>query len=477
MLNKLKVSRVTIGLIAIVMSLSLAVPVPQVNAISTCPIDLLSSLTPNNTNFNDPDAVSVGVKFTVRGAGRMIGVKYYKGADNYGPLGVGIWDLTSNTSNGGGSTNGSDFSSGWKTFPFVPQEEVIGGHTYLLWMHFPHGHYAADGGSAGGINSFENHGFGDEDGIISIDQGNSGVYEYTTDRTVKPTHYTTTNYWISPILKDDVAPSAPGAVTATDTAAGPAINWASPGYDANNIPSTATPAHTIITRTSSEEGAATVGVQAGGQTSWTDVPNDPTALPGRTYTYSVKNQDYCGNLSTDSSAQVSTASQSLNHIFSTNPAATDTGQTTPVTVGMRWNANTAGKVWGVRYYRTDSSTIPSSGNFKVGLWDNDGTLLASRTVPSGNAQVGWTDVRFTSPVDVDANHDYVIGYFAPNGLEAYTNNTLSSLVHDTGSSLTAVADSGTTPNGVYSLDSSFQYPSTRSSHAAWYGVDVDFYIP
>src|SRR4051812_16267036 len=69
----------------------------NVGALSSCPTDLLSGLTPQNTNFNDPDPVNVGVKFEVRGAPFVNGVKFYKGTDNTGTHVAHLYDVTSST--------------------------------------------------------------------------------------------------------------------------------------------------------------------------------------------------------------------------------------------------------------------------------------------------------------------------------------------------------------------------------------------
>ena len=444
-------------------------------ALSICSpaIDLFSSLTPNITNFSDSNAINAGVKFNVGGSPTITGVKFYKGIDNTGTHVAHLYDATTSTDLAS-ATFSSETGSGWQSVNFSSAIPVTSTHNYVVWVSMPNGHYAVDSTGTGGNNNLEsvsNGGHGPfTHPALEVSAGtNSGVYSYTSDHTATPSNGTNNNYWVSPVLFDETAPQNNSGVDATDAAAGPAITWSSAGHDTNGTYSDGSLRATYIERTHGMTNDGIVGYQNGGQSSWTDGPNDPTALPGTSYTYTVKNIDQCGNISTGSSDTVTTASQSLSHLFSSDPTTHDTAQTSPLTVGMHWQTSTAGDVWGVRFYRENSSDL--SSRYNVGLWDNDGTLLASREVPAGNQQEGWIDVRFNSPISVSANHDYVVGYFSQGG-ESYTSNVFTSTV--TNGSLSARADSSGTPNGVYSIGNSMSFPNTRASNAIWYGVDVNF---
>lgn len=449
-------------------------PLPA-RAISSCPADPLSALTPYTADYStDANAINAGVKFKVNGAPYVQGVSFYKGSGNTGVHVAHLYDMTTSTDLAS-ETYTSETTSGWQSVDFSSVVQVNDAHNYMVWVSMPNGNYAVDG-APGGSNSFDEHGqFGASDDVVYLPGGSStGVYAYSSDDTAVPNSTTGNNLWVSPIVADATAPNNNSGLSASDATAGPTLTWSGMGYDTNSATSTGTPVRTVISRTANEEGSSVIAAQAGGQTGLVGT-NDPTALPGRQYFYTVKNQDACGHLSTGATTTVNTAARSLTRLFSSNPSTLDTGQTDPVTVGMRWSTASAGNVWGARFYR-GSNTAPTSGQFQVGLWDNDGTLLASRSVLAGNQQGGWIDVRFSSPVSVSANHDYVLGYYSPNGKEMYTNDTFDSAVNPM-NGLTAPADSSGTPNGVYSTSSSFSYPGTQSGNSTWYGVDVDFYVP
>jgi hypothetical protein len=451
-------------------------------------MDLLSTYTPHVTDYNDTSAINAGVKFQGLGAPSIAGVKFYKSSNNTGTHVAHLYDVTASTELTS-ATFSSETSSGWQNVNFSSAAPISNTHTYMVWVSMPNGHYAADSLGTGGVNNFESteveFGHGDWGGdqgpgdgaealLITAGDGN-GVYSYTSNHTDVPATGTNNNYWISPTFIDTTNPGNNTGVSATDNAAGPALTWSGQGHDTNSATSTGQIRSTIIERIQGESSDWTIEYQDGDLTNWTDGPNDPTALPGTGYIYVVKNVDYCGNVSTGSTSTVTTASRSLSHLFSSNPGAVDTGETGGLTVGMHWQTSTAGNVWGVRYHRGSAASPFINGRFRVGLWDNDGTLLASREVPHGNMQSGWVDVRFNAPVSISANHDYVIGYFTPIGLESYTNNVFDSAVTN-GSLSGRAADTGA-PNGVYSYGSSMAFPSTASSNNTWYGVDVNFYVP
>ena len=55
-----------------------------------------------------------------------------------------------------------------------------------------------------------------------------------------------------------------------------------------------------------------------------------------------------------------------------------------------------------------------TGDVRVGLAADDGTLLATATF-TGETAWGWQSVNFANPVPVTAGTTYVAGYYAPNG--------------------------------------------------------------
>lgn len=474
MLKNLK--RVAISVVALIMAVWLPALLPgaqEVRALSTCPTDPLSHLTPYNTSVGDSAAINVGVKFEVRGAPYVQGVKFYKTTANTGTHIAHLYDVTTSTDLAS-ATFTSESGSGWQSVTFESNVQVRDDHTYMVWVSMPNGNYAADSVYAGGANFFGNyswaHGpFGDSEDVVRIPTGNQGVYTYTSDHTAVPGNANEANYWVSPVVGDVTNPGNNSGYSSSHSG-GRTVSWSTTGVDTNSSTSSGAITRTKLVRQQGEL-FENLGYISGSNSSITDV----TATAGTSYTYHLTNVDACGNTSSGNSTTTNAGSvQAYTTLFgSTTPSATDTSQTTPVTVGMRFNSSSAGNVAGVRVYRASGVYPTGTAHLTVGLWDTSGNLLASRSLLPGNQQSGWINVAFSSPVSISANTDYVVGYYSPNGREEYTNNVFDNAV--TSGTLTAPADTTGARNGVYSSNSTMSYPSTASPNNTWYGVDVNFY--
>ena len=146
-----------------------------------------------------------------------------------------------------------------------------------------------------------------------------------------------------------------------------------------------------------------------------------------------------------------------------NPAAADSSA---VEVGVKFTADVAGTVTGIRFYKDSTNTGTHVGN----LWTAGGTLLASATF-SGETASGWQQVNFATPVPIAANTVYVASYHTDVGHYAEDDNYFTSEV-DSGP-LHALADGASDPNGVYAYGSTSTFPNT-GYQASNYWVDVVF---
>lgn len=147
---------------------------------------------------------------------------------------------------------------------------------------------------------------------------------------------------------------------------------------------------------------------------------------------------------------------------SDTPAVTNSANSRPVEIGVRFKANVAGQVVGVRFYKGTQNTGTHTGK----LWTADGKQLGSVTF-TGESASGWQTATFSKPIDVAANTLYVASYFSPTGHQSYTRNTFST----TRSVGPLSAPAGT--NNVYLYASQGGFPATayRSTN---YWVDVLF---
>ena len=137
-------------------------------------------------------------------------------------------------------------------------------------------------------------------------------------------------------------------------------------------------------------------------------------------------------------------------------------------LGVRFTADVAGVVNGVRFYKGAGNTGTHTGT----LWTSSGQQLATATF-SGETASGWQQVTFSSPVAVAANTTYVASYHAPNGGYAHDAGYFQSSGVDNGSLARTRGYRGTAPNGVYAYGASTVYPD-QTFQAANYWVDVLF---
>ncbi len=139
-------------------------------------------------------------------------------------------------------------------------------------------------------------------------------------------------------------------------------------------------------------------------------------------------------------------------------------------LGMRFQANTAGFVTQLRYYRAAADA--GDTDVREGhLWSAGGGLLGTVTFTSGPGQSGWQVATLATPVELQAGGAYVVSYHTADNYTA-TPNYFGSAVSDATGALTAPASSPSAGNGVYAYGG-VQMP-TATYGAANYWVDLVF---
>lgn len=144
---------------------------------------------------------------------------------------------------------------------------------------------------------------------------------------------------------------------------------------------------------------------------------------------------------------------------------------TDYTLGTVFSADADGKIYGARWYFPD--TMPSHPVVAtLYSWTNDSTGSALASATFSNPQAGWSQVLFSSPVNITANTKYVITAWTSD-YYASTSSLYTSAV--TNGHLTAIQDTTGPPiahNGKYiSGIGSPAYPTTTFS-ASGYFTDV-----
>ena len=248
-------------------------------------------------------------------------------------------------------------------------------------------------------------------------------------------------------------PGAPTAVSAIAKSSGAQLSWTAPSSGGSS-PITSyriTPYIGSTAQAATTTGSAATSASVGGLTN------------GTAYTFKVAAINSAGP-GADSTASASITP--YNTVFDlATPATVDSGDGSSVELGFKFRSDLAGTVNGIRFYKASTNTGTHVGS----LWSSTGTLLAQANF-SGESASGWQQVKFSSPVTVQANTTYVAGYLAPNGHYSVNGPTLANGVDN--SPLHAIAN-GTSANGVYIYGSTARFP-TNTFQASNYWVDVLF---
>ncbi len=248
------------------------------------------------------------------------------------------------------------------------------------------------------------------------------------------------------------APAAPTAVSASPRNSAVVVNWTAPNDGGSPITGYKVTAFEGAT----ELGFATV---SGSSTSTTI----ESLTNGTSYTFKVAATNAIGTGA--ASAASNAAMPRLTLLEQATPATPDVNDPGPVVLGVRFNSSVAGKIYGIRFYKSAANTGPHT----VALWDTSGIVLAEATATS-ETESGWQEVMFSTPITIAANTDYIAGYLSPKGHYSVTGGGFATAV--TNGPLTGVAD-GSKSNGLYAYSSTLTFPSS-SFGSANYFVDVIF---
>ncbi|WP_162605809.1 DUF4082 domain-containing protein [Jiangella aurantiaca] len=154
-----------------------------------CPCSLWSDTdTPATANWNDPDAVQVGVRVTPAADGVITGIRFYKGPQNTGTHTGYLW--SSSGQKLGEVVFGNETASGWQTVRFATPIDVTAGETYVASYYTTVGRYAV---TANGLADPITR------GPLSV-PANGGAYIYGTGF---PSATAPHNFWVDVIFRSD----------------------------------------------------------------------------------------------------------------------------------------------------------------------------------------------------------------------------------------------------------------------------------
>jgi hypothetical protein len=409
---------------------------------------------PAIVTVNDNSAVELGVKFQATSAGKVIGVRFYKGPQNTGTHVGNLWSSSGALLATVSFT--SETASGWQQATFSNPVTLTQGATYVVSYH-TNGFYSADGNYF--ANALTN---GPLTAPSSAASGGNGVYAYGSSSVFPTSSYNAANYWV------DVAFAVAGALGNQSPTANNDSGFITPENTALQIPASALLANDTdpngyplsITSVSSPSNG-TVTYDSGTQVVTFVPANNYMGSAG--FTYSITN-GHGGTASANVSLTVSAPVLSL-FSASSSPGNVTINDSSSVELGVKFQTSTTGKIVGIRFYKGPQNIGVHVGN----LWSSTGGLLATATFSNETAS-GWQQVYFSSPVALAVGTTYVASYHT-SGFYSADGNYFANAV--TNGPLTAPSSGASGGNGVYAYGSSSSFPA-NAYNAANYWVDVLF---
>ena len=445
----------------------------------TCPCSIWDNnvVPARPAETTDNKAVELGLKFRSSVAGRVAGVRFYKGATNTGTHIGRLWTRTGQQLAQVTFTN--ETASGWQEARFSAPVDIQANTTYVVSYHAPAGNYAS------GLDFFRDAAV-DRPPLRALrdgEDGGNGLYGYGPSGTFPTGLYRSENYWVDVVFETgagapDVTPPTVAAVTPARGATGVAESANVTVRFSEPVNPTTVNATTITLRNASGTAIpAAVTYDSGSNTATLD----PTAaLAASTlHTALVRGgaagvQDFAGNpLAADDSWTFTTRAPSSSGCPcslwqpTARPQKESENDRKAVEVGTRFRSDIDGVITGIRYYKGALNTGTHTGH----LWSATGQLLATATFTNETA-TGWQQVTFANPVAISANTNYVASYHAPVGGYAVTDRQFFTAAVDA-PPLHALRDGDGGANGLYSYGPSGTFP-TGTYRSEGYWVDVVF---
>ncbi|KQV33388.1 MULTISPECIES: DUF4082 domain-containing protein [unclassified Rhizobium] len=410
--------------------------------------------TPAQTSTNDPNGVELGMKFVASAQGTITGIRYYKSALDTGTHSGSLWTTTGTRL--ATATFVNETASGWQTVMFSQPVAITAGTTYVASFH-SNGNYAVS------PNYFNvNRTNGPLTAPSSSSSGGNGVYAYGSTSTFPGGSYNASNYWVDVLFERSASNTAP--VAAND-----------PGIPAQANTPVSIQASVLLANDNDADGdpLTITGVSnaVNGTVAFNSQTNTITFTPTTGYSgaasfrYAIS--DGRGGTSSAQVSLVVAPPGDTQSLFSSSatPTTVTVNDNSPVNLGMKFQADTAGWVTGIKFYKGPSNTGPHTGY----LWSASGALLATATFANESAS-GWQTVNLSNEVAITANTTYVVSY-STNGSYSATGNFFANSVSN--QNLHAFSSALSGGNGVYAYGTSGLFPGNSYNSTNYY-VDVAF---
>jgi hypothetical protein len=357
---------------------------------------------PSIIEVGDPDAVTLGVRFSATANGIIRGIRFYKAAGNTGTHVGALWSASGESL--ATAVFSDESTSGWQTVYFPQPVSVTAGTEYVASYRTPVGHYSATPAA------YVDGGF--SKGPLRV-AAESGVYSYPN---AFPNARTSTGYSVDVVFETTPDPltvvSTLPAAGALDVARDTGISITFSTAIADGYEMTAAVGSDEIDGSVSLSGNRKTIILTPDGGLPADALVDVTVSGIRsTGGIALANQEW--SFRTADSDATSTTHTILGNEVPTVLSATD--DPAPVELGMAFTASEAGSVTAIRFFKGTGNVGSHTGS----LWNSAGERLATVTFTAESA-TGWQTAPLSAPVPLNAGEQYVVSYYAPQGHYSYT---------------------------------------------------------
>ena len=157
---------------------------------------ILANAVPDTPADSDGAAVELGMKFRSTVAGKVTGVRFYKGAGNTGTHVGHLW--SSSGAKLASVTFTAETDSAWQVARLATPVSIAPNTTYIISYYAPDGHYAGDNG---GLSTAKNAGV--LKGLANGEDGPNGVYRYGAGAAAPVDSYQSSNYFVDVVFRAD----------------------------------------------------------------------------------------------------------------------------------------------------------------------------------------------------------------------------------------------------------------------------------
>ncbi|WP_246101875.1 DUF4082 domain-containing protein, partial [Methylobacterium terricola] len=147
---------------------------------------------------------------------------------------------------------------------------------------------------------------------------------------------------------------------------------------------------------------------------------------------------------------------------SAKPTVTNTVDSTPVELGVKFQSSSAGTISGIRFYKSSLDRGVHVGT----LWSSTGQKLATTTFTNETSD-GWQTATFSNPVPITAGATYTASYYSTLG------HYSSDVGYFDGTVTSGPLSAAGGQNGVYAYGTSSQFPTSTFNNTNFW-VDVLF---